>query len=156
MQSNTKLALALGISAVLIAACDPVDAPLTGPPTALALSTMPTNPEGYPADDWVYLPASLDPDYRKYECTFGLGNGVSRNADSACQEKQWGKSEIYREQVRNLHTLGTPASAPCGGGPADFDGIRLCSHAWPDPTTPWGVPGGQGCVLVHPTWRCTA
>jgi hypothetical protein len=157
MQPTTKCILAIGVSAFVIAACDPGSSTLsTAPPTSLALSTSPTNPEGYPDDDWVFLPASLDADFTKFECTFAFTTGVTRNADSACQQKQWGKSQIYRMQARNMHTASTPPSAGCGGGPADFDAIRICSYAWPESTTPWGNYGPNGCVPLKPTFRCTA
>jgi hypothetical protein len=125
----------------MLSACSETEsAVLTSPVADLAASV----PE-FPPDAWVFHPAELSPDFKRWECTFPTAEA---GPNAACQETEWGNSGIYRQVIRDLVARGPLAQELCGG-PAHFDAIRVCSLAWIDgPETPWGEAGPRGCVLV--------
>lgn len=150
MPRTPNLIPALAITALVLNACSESKAPLaTAPAADLALSTTLGNPAGFPPDDWVFLPAELGPGFTQWECTFPFPPTLNPRGgpNAACQEKQWGESGIFREQIRDLDII---SFGDCGGGVAHFDEIRVCSKAWIDnPSTPWGEAGPLGCVRVN-------
>src|SRR5262245_58107412 len=69
-----------------------------------------------PSDDWVFLPADLDPNIPQSTSNcdftmFGLAPTIPQwdlHPSAACREKQWGQSGIYRQQARDIHVTGFP------------------------------------------------
>ena len=113
-----------------------------------------------PPDDWVFSPEELDPDFPHdaSNCDFtmfGLASTIPQwdfHPTAACRQRQWGQSGIYRQQGGDIHVISLPRF--CGGAPGDIDMIRLCSIAWKNKPTPFGLALGAGCVLVKVEATC--
>jgi hypothetical protein len=112
-----------------------------------------------PPPGWINAPAELAPDFPQAnsDCDFvmfGLAPTIPKwdfHATAACQQRQWGNSGIYRQQARDIHVTSLPKMC---GGPGDIDEIRLCSLAWKNTPTPFGLAGGAGCVVVKLEVTC--
>ena len=112
-----------------------------------------------PPDEWVYSPAELDPAIPQSTSNcdfimFGLAPTIPKwdlHPTAACRQRQWGNSGIYRQQARDIHVTSLPKLC---GGPGDIDEIRLCSLAWVKATTPYGLAGGAGCIVVKLETTC--
>lgn len=157
MKYSVLLSVTIVAVVSLISACDQTTSPVSADgSSSIASSKNLSTSDRYPPDDWIFVPAILDPDFTKYECTFPLASGVTRNEDSACQEKQWGNSGTYREAIRDLHV--DPAPFCPHDGPANIDEIRLCNLEWePGTETPWGAfVGGKHCAIAIIDVRCIA
>jgi hypothetical protein len=157
MNKLTNVALALGVCGLGATGCDQgaISATIPGQTPAYAEVDAGNQPE-FPPNDWIFRPAELPSGFTAYECTFPLAAGVTADASSACQEKQWGTSGIFREAIRNLHVASLPA---CNNGPADITNeIRICSLDWdPGMVTPWGASvGGKHCAIATISLECTA
>ena len=113
-------------------------------------------PPDTPPDGWVFSPKELPPGFSGMECTFGFAANVYPTflPSAACEEKEWLNSGIFREQARDLYVNPSPPMAMCGGGPAELDIIRMCSHGWINVVTPWGPAGDNGCAVPQHTWTC--
>jgi hypothetical protein len=151
---RSNLIPALALVALAVNACSDSTSPRpTAPPADLATVKTHTHPQGYPPDGWVFHPKQLAAAFTKFECTFAFPDGVDPRGGphSACQEKQWGQSGIYREQVRDMLVPDVPSDV-CAERVAHFDEIRICNRAWIDQpvTTPWGDTGPKGCVAAIP------
>jgi hypothetical protein len=157
MKRSVMLGVTVLALVIVASACNQSTAPSAARGSVrVASSRNFTATKDFPPDDWIFEPATLDPDFTKYECTFPLASGVTLNDDSACQEKQWGKTGTYREAIRNLHV--DPAQFCAHNGPADIDEIRLCNLEWePGSETPWGaLVGGKHCAIAILDLRCIA
>jgi len=119
------------------------------------------NIDDCPPDGWIFQPAELDPDVTQADSNcdfvmFGVPKATIPKWDlhptAACLQRHWGSSGIYRQQARDIHVTSLPRF--CAGGPGDIDEIRLCSLAWKNRPTPWGLGGGAGCVIVKIETRC--
>ncbi len=112
-----------------------------------------------PPDGWIFSPAELDPNIPQSTSNcdftmFGLAPTIPKwdeHPTAACRQKQWGHSGIYRQQARDIHVTSLPKMC---GGPGDIDEIRLCSLAWVQRQTPWGLAGGAGCIVVKLETTC--
>src|SRR5262245_35884957 len=113
-----------------------------------------------PPDDWVFLPADLDPNIPQSTSNcdftmFGLAPTIPQwdlHPSAACREKQWGQSGIYRQQARDIHVTTFPVR--CAGASGDIDEIRLCALSWVNRRTPYGLAGGAGCIVVKLEVTC--
>jgi hypothetical protein len=158
---------------VLVVACgregafDPTIArpPISPQRFALADNGAPTDADclidlsACPPNDWVFSPAELDPNIPQSTSNcdfvmFGLAPTIPKwdfHPTAACRQRQWGQSGIYRQQARDIHVTSLPKRC---GGPGDIDEIRLCSLAWVNRPTPYGLAGDAGCVVVKLEVTC--
>ena len=153
---------------VMLAACRAESrrsSPTSTSDVAVLASEAPTDvgclvdPSDCPPDEWVFSPAELEPHIppATSNCDFtmfGLAPTIPKwdfHPTAACRQRQWGKSGIYRQQARDIHVTSLPKLC---GGPGDIDEIRLCSLAWKNKPTPFGLGGGAGCVVVKLETTC--
>jgi hypothetical protein len=153
---------------VMLAACSAESrrsSPTSPSDVAVLASETPTDvgclvdPSDCPPDEWVFSPAELEPHIppATSNCDFtmfGLAPTIPKwdfHPTAACRQRQWGKSGIYRQQARDIHVTSLPKLC---GGPGDIDEIRLCSLAWKNKPTPFGLGGGAGCVVVKLETTC--
>lgn len=161
--SRTGLLTLIG----MLAACstDPRRPDPTAPYALAAYASAAPTAEGClvdasecPPDAWVFSPAELDNfphDASNCDFTmFGLAPTIPQwdfHPTAACRERQWGQSGIYRQQARDIHVTSLPKLC---GGPGDIDEIRLCSLAWVNRPTPYGLAGAAGCIVVQLEVTC--
>ena len=112
-----------------------------------------------PPDGWIFEPAELEPEVLQDESNcdftmFGRAPTIPKwdlHPTAACLQRHWGNSGIYRQQARDIHVTSLPKRC---GGPGDINEIRLCSLAWVNKPTPWGLAGGAGCIVVKLEVTC--